>query len=107
MPRGKAQRRKEETAAPNGSVIVLATFRNNQLATLRLAAERLLAIFSVSILYLAAVRARCESFASDWLVLYPGQYNRGPSQARRVAGRLSYSFISPHSLWNRCFAFIR
>jgi hypothetical protein len=27
--------------------------------------------------------------------------------SRRVAGRLSYSFISPHSLWNRCFAFIR
>jgi len=30
------------------------------------------------------------------------RHNDGPSKARRVAGSLSYSFISPHSLWNRC-----
>src|SRR5438105_11373389 len=64
------------------AVLSLLAFRFFSISSARAAA----AIFSVSILYLAAVRARFESFASDWLGLHPGQY-RSDTRAHTTGKR--------------------
>src|ERR1700739_1271372 len=58
------------------------------------AARTAAAIFSASILYRAAVRARFDSFIRDWLRMYPGHKRSDTRAHKTTEGRRSGAFTS-------------